>query len=173
MFSHREEPSPSLTEGQSDSHMASQSAEVEEMTSTKDSLSDKTIAEGEQDAQTTQGNLYQPKTKSSADGSWKVTEEIVSYRHKHFNQTQSAEVREDTLEYLPRPELDDLFPPELDEGVKFFITHNLKDKLSRGALAQLYTAQKLTLEATGPLLCLWDNIANDPNFSAPDSLRII
>ena len=117
--------------------------------------------------------LKVPKAKCSSDGTWKLNEEISSYIRTHFNQAQSLEVREDTLEFLPRPDMDDLFPPELDDGLKFLITHNLKDKLARGSLAQLYTAQKMLLEATGPLLCQWDNLSNDSNFPAADSMRII
>lgn len=116
---------------------------------------------------------FDPEVETSMDGSWEPADELNNFVKKHFNSELSAEARESIINSLPRPNIDELFPPEMDSDVNHFLKTNLKERLKGSSLATLFHLHRLLLDVMGPLACLWGNMSSDEQFCRADGLRII
>ena len=92
---------------------------------------------------------------------------------KHFNRCLTDAEHEAILKDFPRPEVNALQPPKLDEEVKEQLKKSGKDP-HFGAEKSLYKIQGQLLDVAGPLTCLWADLLNPKaNVSTENILLLI
>ena len=93
------------------------------------------------------------------ENSWKPPAHMDQFLAKHFNRCLTDAEREAILKDFPRPDVDALQPPKLDEEVKEQLKRSGKDP-HFGAEKSLYKIQGQLLDVAGPLTCLWADLLN-------------
>ena len=93
------------------------------------------------------------------ENSWKPPAHMGQFLAKHFNRCLTDAEREAILKDFPRPDVDALQPPKLDEEVKEQLKRSGKDP-HFGAEKSLYKIQGQLLDVAGPITCLWADLLN-------------
>ena len=93
------------------------------------------------------------------DDAWKACDTIITFIKKNFNQVISTTTRDGIMKDYPKPKIEALFGPKLDEDVKKQIEKAGKDP-HYGVEKHLYNLQKQILDISGPLTCLWADLLN-------------
>ena len=93
------------------------------------------------------------------DDAWKACDTINNFIKKSFTQVITPTARDGIMKDYPKPKIEALFAPKLDEDVKKQIERADKDP-HYGVEKHLYNLQKQILDISGPLTCLWADLLN-------------
>ena len=93
------------------------------------------------------------------EDAWTACDAINNYVKKTFNQVITTTTRDGIVKDYPKPKIECLSAPKLDEDVKKQIEMAGKDP-HYGVEKHLYNLQKQILDMSGPLTCLWADLLN-------------
>ena len=107
------------------------------------------------------------------DDAWKACDTINNFIKKSFTQVITPTARDGIMKDYPKPKIEALFAPKLDEDVKKQIERTGKDP-HYGVEKHLYNLQKQILDISGPLACLWADLLNrDATVNPKDMILLL
>ena len=103
---------------------------------------------------------------------WEPPRHMASFLQKHFNRSLSDTERNAIRKDFPKPGVDALVAPKLDQEVKEQLKRKGKDP-HFGAEKSLYKIQEEMLEVAGPLTCLWADLLNEGAKVTPEDTLLL